>query len=89
MTVLEDGTSVGTAALSVAIFFYANRYLGWGLLQNSLLATGQGVRHDLGHAIAARAGSLVKQGAAAAVPADLRRTDREARAQGAREHDPP
>jgi hypothetical protein len=41
-------TSIGTSALSTAIFFYANRYLGWGLLQNLLLATGQGAGYTIG-----------------------------------------
>src|SRR5207248_3786485 len=44
----EGATSIGTAALTTAIFFYANRYLGWGLLQNFLLATGQGAGYAIG-----------------------------------------
>src|SRR5215213_198883 len=46
--VVEGLTSISTSALSVAIFFYANRYFGWGLLQNFLLATGQGAGYTLG-----------------------------------------
>jgi MFS family permease len=44
----ESLESVGTTLLSVSIFFWTTKYLGWTLQQNFLLAVGQGIVYTTG-----------------------------------------
>lgn len=46
--VAESLCSVGSIMLSVAIFFWTQKYLGWDLKQNFLLAGGQGAAYAIG-----------------------------------------
>lgn len=58
--VCESLSSVGSSLLMVGVFFYTQRYFGWGLKQNFLLAMGQGAGYAvaslLAHPLAERLG---------------------------------
>src|SRR4051812_47099567 len=45
---VEGLTCLGTNLLLLGIFFYTKERLGWGLMQNFLLATGQGAVYVVG-----------------------------------------
>jgi MFS family permease len=50
----EAFASLGSSLLSVSIFFWTQRYLGWDLRQNFLLAVGQGTVYVFGALLAER-----------------------------------
>src|SRR4051812_30106318 len=44
----ENLGSIGSCLLQTGIFFFTQHYFGWGMLQNFLLASGQGAVYIIG-----------------------------------------